>query len=154
MSLESLVPRTWMRDVPARRRGDLFDELWRGFDFTPMAPAVGGTAFVPKIDVVETDEEYRVTAELPGLDEKDFDVVIEDGVLTLKGEKVETRTSEEGETRRRETRSGSFERRFHFAAPIAQDDVKANYRNGVLTVTLPKPPEARPQVRSIPVEAN
>ena len=154
MSL-SLIPRNraWTAVVP-RYRDAFFDDLWNGFARVPASLHEGPGRFVPNLDVAETDEEYRVTAELPGLSEKDFEVVLEDNVLTLKGEKTDQYEKEEGGHRRAETHSGRFERRIRFEGAIAEEDVKAAYKNGVLTVTLPKPPEARPQVRSIPIETS
>ena len=110
--------------------------------------------FTPRLDAVETDAEYRITAELPGLDEDDFKVVIEDGVLTLEGEKksrFETEGDEEAEGgyRRVESRWGRFARRLRFGSEVDEDAVKASYKNGVLEVVVPKAaPETK--VRTIP----
>ncbi len=142
--------------VPALRglRGfdDLFDELWRGFGVAPVSGALPG--FTPRIDVRETDEEITVTAELPGLEEKDFEVLIEDDVLTLKGEKRAEHEEEREGLRHLETRSGSFQRRLRLPEGVDTDAVKATFKNGALTVSLPRREEARPQVRTISVTAS
>jgi HSP20 family protein len=129
----------------------LFDDL----DFFPSlsAPVPDSAIFTPRVNVTESDEAYLVEAELPGLEEKDFEVVLEDDVLTLRGQKRDERESAEHGWRRTETAHGRFERRFRFPVEVVADAVKAEYRNGVLMVTLPKAPEARPQVRTIPIQS-
>ena len=110
--------------------------------------------FTPSIDAVENEVEYRVTAELPGVDESDFDLVIEDGVLTLKGDKKSRYESDGDEAqpgyRRVETRWGHFVRRLRFGAEVDEGGVKASYKNGVLEVVVPKVVEEK-KVRTIPV---
>ena len=131
---------------------DPFFAFPRGFGLRRVAPAV---TFSPSIDAVETDEAYQITAELPGLDASDFSVEIEDGVLTLKGEK-KSRHDDEAEPasgyRRLETRGGCFERRMRFGSEVDADTVAATFRNGVLEVRVPKRAEARPEVRTISVQ--
>jgi HSP20 family protein len=146
--------------IPRRHRGAalpvlpdvdrLFDELWRGFGVAPRAEA---PAFQPRLDVREADAEISITAELPGLEEKDFEVSIEADVLTLKGEKrIETETTREG-WRHVETTSGRFERRILLPEGVDPEAVKAAYKNGVLTVTVPKPAAAQTVVRTVPITA-
>ena len=131
----------------------LFDELWRDFNRAPEA-SVGGTLaqFVPHLDVVESEDEFRVTAELPGLDREDFEIVLEDGVLTLKGEKKSHQQTKDARCRKAESRSGSFERKIRFGGPVDADNVKASYKNGVLLVTLPKSAASRVQEVKINVK--
>jgi len=151
MSLGTLIPRrrTWHVAAPTGDFDRLFGDLWSGFGRGAMvAPA---SRFVPRIDASETDEAYRVTAELPGLEKDDFSVMLDEDVLTIKGEKRSTHDEEVDGVRHVESGHGSFERRFRFPKPIAVDAVDAVYENGVLTVTLPKPEEDRPQARTIPV---
>lgn len=152
---ELMVPRRTRGAVlPGQREvrslDSLFDEFWRGF---PGA-ASGLPGFSPRVDVRDTDEAIVVRAELPGLEEKDFSVDLEDEVLTIKGEKRTESEEERAGYRHVETRSGAFERRLRVPAPVDPDAVTAEYRNGVLTVTLPKPPEARPQTRTIPITSS
>ena len=142
--------------VPRRSAGPLasfgwsdfdrvFDQLWKG---AGPAPA----AYSPRIDFSETDTEMRVAAELPGIEEKDIQVSLEEGVLTIRAERnVETKDEAAKERRHVETFHGKYERSLRLPAEVDADAVKAVYRNGILTVTLPKPPEAQPQVRVIPV---
>lgn len=110
--------------------------------------------FTPSVDAVENEAEYRITAELPGLEEDDFKVVIEDGVLTLEGEKKSHFESDDEEAaggyRRVETRYGRFVRRLRFGSDVDEAAVKASYKHGVLEVVVPKLVEDR-KVRTIPV---
>ena len=130
--------------IPRRYRGSAFPAL-RG------VRAETRLAFAPRVNLRETDDEFVVTAELPGLEEKDFEVVLEDDVLILKGEKKSHQESEVKGWRRVETTTGSFERRFALPFEADADAVKAAYKNGVLTVTVVKPAEAKPQVAQIEV---
>ena len=165
MAIRDLIP--WSRQdnrpsVPAREQADhpllslhrdvnrLFDDVFRGFG----VPAAGGFARSfdwPHLELGETDTEIRVTAELPGLDEKDVEIVVEDNILTLRGEK---RSEAEDKERGYSERSyGRFERRIGLPRGIEQDRASATFRNGVLTVTLPKSAAANENVRRIPVNA-
>lgn len=133
---------------------DPFHPFHRAFGFSRATP---GVHFTPNIDAVENDDAYRVTAELPGLDESDFKLVIEDGVLTLEGEKKNRHASDEDEARagcrRVEARWGQFVRRLRFGAEVDEDGVTACYENGVLEVVIPKIVEERKQ-RTIPVTSS
>jgi HSP20 family protein len=133
----------------------LFGDFFGAFGpSTPPAVAKEPRGFVPKLAVSESDEAYTVSAELPGVKREDLEIVIEDKVLTLKGEKKAGRKSEEDGVRRSELRFGSFERRVAFRSPIDEDAVTAHYADGLLTITVPKPEEARPKVRTVPVETS
>jgi HSP20 family protein len=123
----------------------VFDQLWNG------AGLAGGVAtYAPRIDFTETDAELRVAAELPGFEEKDIKVSLDDGVLTIEGERnAEVKNEDAKEVRRFETFHGKYRRSLRLPSEVNADAVKATYRNGILTVTLPKAPAA--QVRSIPV---
>jgi HSP20 family protein len=130
-----------------RREMDrLFDDAFRGFGFSALGQ--GGLSW-PQVEVVDREKEVRVTAELPGLEDKDVELRVEDNVLVLRGEK---RTEFDDAERQYSERSyGRFER--HIALPAEVDDERANatFRNGVLTVTLPKTERARQQAKRIPI---
>lgn len=151
----AMVP--WKRGsdsrVGRRDADSLFDDF---FGWPTLMPSlfVGETrrAFVPEIDVTESDEAYTVTAELAGLSQDDFEVEVEDGVLALKGEKQSQHEESEDGVRRVESRSGRFERRIRFNTPIAEGEVAARYRDGVLTITVPRREESRPETRAVPIE--
>ena len=163
MTLGTLVRRPYPARRVARRDFDrLVDDLWSGFGLAPVAFAPSAwraEGFQPAFDAVELESGYRVSADLPGVDPADLEVTVEDGVLHVKGQRrlEETRpqeTSQEGEPGRvtRIDERGRFERRFRFPSDIVENGVKATYRHGVLTVTVPKPEQAAPEVRTIPVE--
>ena len=147
-----LVPRRLGRSVPAIRTGfpQAFEELWRSFG-APEAARSGLGAFRPSVDISESDEEIRLSAELPGLGEEDFEVTLDGDLLTIKGEKKDEREEKEKGYHRVESVAGSFQRSFRLPTDVDPETVTARYDKGVLTVRVPKPEEARPQVRSIPV---
>ncbi len=125
----------------------VFDQLWNG-----VGPAARSAEafYAPRIDFTETDTELRVAAELPGLEEKDIQVSLDDGVLTIRGERTaEVKNEDAKEVRHVETFRGKYERSLRLPSEVDADGVKAVYRNGILTVTLPKTPQLQPRV--IPV---
>ncbi|HKA15836.1 MAG TPA: Hsp20/alpha crystallin family protein [Myxococcota bacterium] len=120
----------------------VFDHLWNG-----GLAARSALSYAPRVDFSETDAEIRVAAELPGLEEKDLHVSLDDGVLTIRGERSAEVKSEDGkEVRRVETFRGKYERSLRLPAEVDADGVKAVYRNGILTITLPKVPQPQPRV--------
>ena len=143
-----LVPRRNASSLAALGWSDfdrLFGQLWNG---APTGRSAA--AYAPRIDFTETDTELRVAAELPGFEEKDLKVSLEDGVLTIEGERnAELKNEDAKEVRHLETFHGTYRRSLRLPSEVDADGVKATYRNGILTVTLPKAPAA--QVRSIPV---
>lgn len=151
MNTHVLVPRRGALARPAFGDFDrLFDEFWRGFG-TPLVRGGATSPAVPRMDVTETDEAFELRAEMPGLEEKDIEVSIEGGVLTVKGTRSEESDEESGGVRHVETYRGSFHRAVKLPADVDENAVSAGYKNGILTVKLPKTPEARPEVRTIPV---
>ncbi len=131
-----------------REMNDLFENFWRGFG-TPSA--VSGS-FSPRVDVEETETELRVTAELPGLEEKDFQLELEGNVLVLHGEKQEERERRgEGWYERSH---GSFRRTIPLSVEVDPDRVSASFKNGTLRVALPKTPAAQERSRRIPIETS
>ena len=102
-------------------------------------------AMTPRVDVSETDEAFEIAAELPGLAEKDVEVLVENDMLTIKGEKTEERSEEEKNYHLTERRYGSFQRSFRLPTTVDAETVKAAFDKGVLTVTLPKAEESKPK---------
>lgn len=142
----------------------LFDDFWGGsrrgmtsrlFDFEPLAKGLRGQmGFVePKVDVAETDHEYEITAELPGLDEKDVDVSLSDGILTIRGEKKSETEEKKKDYYRVERSYGSFQRSFSLPDSIDEDKIGASFEKGVLKLTLPKSAEAQKKQRKIAVKS-
>jgi HSP20 family protein len=132
----------------------LFDNFFAPSQFGRFgaSPGFAGFAFNPAVDLTENDKEVRLRAELPGVQEKDIDINLDGDILTIRGEKHEERT-EGGDRRRVVERSyGSFERSVRLPFTPEDEEIKADFKDGVLTVTAKKPPElARPSKR-IPIQ--
>ncbi len=131
-----------------REMNRLFDDMFRGFDDSRFFGAHGGW---PSLDVEETEREYRVTAELPGLEERDVEVLLQDGLLTVRGEK-----KIESENRHRthsERFYGRFERQISLDRDVDENAVSATFKNGVLTVMVPKNAQAMERAKRIPINA-
>ena len=107
---------------------------------------------VPAVDFVERDNAFEVHADLPGLDEKNIEVKVANGVLTIKGEKEENKEEKKEDFHMRERRFGSFERALRIPDGVDTDKIEAAFKKGVLTVTLPKTAEAQKPVKKIEVK--
>lgn len=159
MNMRSLIP--WGRDsaLPTTRSGDeaspflslhrqmnrLFDEFFRDFE-TPFVRNGWSTGW-PNVEVSEDDKTVKVVAELPGLDEKDIDITMRDGVLTLKGEKKH----ESNGSVYSERWHGQFTRSLQLGDQVDPDKVKASFNKGVLAVTLEKRPEVQSRTKRIAI---
>lgn len=139
--------------VLQRDMNRLFDGFSRGiFDLSPMRGGLGSyESLSPRVDVTESDKEVTVTAEIPGMDEKDIEVVFSNDVLTLKGEKKREEEDKGKGYYRLERAYGSFHRAIPIPTETNADKVKASFKNGVLTVKLEKSENAKKHVRKIPV---
>jgi HSP20 family protein len=132
-----------------REMNRLFDDVFRGFDDSRL---FAGRSGWPSVDVEETDQEYRVTAELPGLEERDVEVLLQDGLLTVRGEK---RLESENRNRTYSERFyGRFERQIRLDRDVDDSAVNATSKNGVLTVTVPKNARAVERSKRIPINAS
>jgi HSP20 family protein len=136
----------------------LFDDFMT--DFRPWRSGVGFWGdgkgeLVAKVDVSETDNEIQVTADLPGIDEKDIEVTLSDGVLTIKGErKAEKEEKDEKKSYHRiERSSGLYSRSIALPSEVDESKVKADFAKGVLTVRMPKSAQARSKVKKISIKA-
>lgn len=105
------------------------------------------------VDLVETDKAFELSAELPGVDAKDLDVSLADGVLTIKGEKNETKEENDNDYYISERRYGSFHRSLELPHGVDSEKIEANFSNGVLKVSLPKTPERQQNGKKITVKA-
>lgn len=135
-----------------RRRNDTARNFWGlGTDFDRLFDAALNTApsmsgWTPAVDVAESNDGYTVTAELPGLDPKEVEITVENGVLSISGEKRDE--FEDTDTTGRhlvERRYGRFQRNFSLPRSVDADGVEAHFDNGLLTVTLPKAERAKPR---------
>jgi HSP20 family protein len=130
---------------------EAFADFWRAFDAPAFGGGEPGGGAVPKVDIRETDREVEVTAELPGMDEADIDVSVADGILTIRGErKAERETKDKGYVRR-ERSFGRIERVVPLPAGLDPNSATANFKKGVLTVTIAKTAEAQDAVKRIAV---
>jgi HSP20 family protein len=167
MNMRDLIP--WGRNqqtTPSRYRdeGDpfmtlhremnrLFDDVFRGFDMAPFGSfgSGGRTMSWPQMEVSETDKDLRISAELPGMDEKDVEVLMGDGVLTIRGEKRSE--VEDKERAFSERYYGRFERRIPLGQDVDEDKIEAAFKNGVLTITVPKTAQAASQMKRIAINS-
>lgn len=142
----SLVPRSLFDDVPDRLR-QFFDA---GLTLEPVAEPLG---WIPAMEIVEKDDALVVTAELPGLAAKDVDISVDDGVLTIAGEKKEEHeeTKDGARFHMWERRYGMFRRSFTLPKAVDAEKISAKSNDGILTITLPKTQKAKAQGRKIPV---
>jgi HSP20 family protein len=163
MGIRDLVPRTKglsTRQEPFdpfytlhREMNRLFDDVFRGFG--PLgrvgSPLMEGQLGWPRIELSETDKTVTVSAELPGLSEKDVQVEIANGILSIRGEKKAERSDESKFVSERYY--GSFERQIPLEG-VEEDKAQADFKNGVLTVTLPKSEQSTRNVKRIAINTN
>lgn len=166
MLFRDLIP-TARKNLPSRNAGldpfhamqqemnRLFEDFWPDFEAPALVRGNGGlaTVRVPRIDVSETAKEIRVTAELPGMEEKDVEVTYADGTLTIAGEHKEEKEEKDEEKKYyvKERSYGSFKRVLAIGVNVDEDKIKAEFKNGVLNVVLPKAPEAVAKTKRIPI---
>jgi HSP20 family protein len=123
------------------------------FDLEPFWQAESWVA-MPAIDLVERDNAFEMSAELPGLDEKNLEVNLANGILTIKGQKEDDKVEKKADFHLRERRFGSFARSVRVPDTVDADKIEASFKKGVLTVTLPKKPEAQKPVKKIEVKGD
>jgi HSP20 family protein len=134
-------------------------DIWRNpfrrsaFDIEPFWQREMKFVSAPAVDIVEREGAYEITADLPGLDEKNVEVQVSNGNLTIRGEKKEEKEEKKKDFYLQERRFGSFERTFGVPEGVDIDKIEANFKKGVLTVTLPKKPEAQQAAKTINVKA-
>ncbi|KPV40291.1 heat-shock protein Hsp20 [Thiohalorhabdus denitrificans] len=145
-----------MRYDPWRTISQLQNEMNQLFEHRLDGEENGETGMVaadwrPAVDVQEGQSSYTITADLPGVDPKDIDVSLENGVLTIQGERKDDRSEVDGEYKRIERIRGTFFRRFTLPDTADAENVKAKSRNGTLEIVIPKQEKVQP--RKIQVEA-
>lgn len=135
-----------------RREVDrIFDEFFNGFGNIGHGASL---SLRPAVDIAEDDKELVISAEIPGLDEKDLDVSLAGDLLTIKGEKKAEHEERNGGAYYVERRYGSFSRSVRLPFQVDDQDVEAKYEKGVLTIRIPKPIEMQKAVRRIPINAS
>lgn len=145
----------------------LFDDFFRGFPFPSFGRGLfgfdpferfGATFGVsaPVVDVTETDKQYEVIAELPGMDEKDIEVTLAEGRLTIKGEKKQEKEDKKEDKKKdyylMERRFGSFNRSIRLPENVNEGRIQAAFKKGVLTITLPKKEVTKKEGKKIEIE--
>ena len=148
-----------MRFVPAIRKSDVpsrhwleatpfFEDFFDGFPFF-RSLATRESNWMPAVDVLEKDGNLILRAEVPGISQKDIELKLEGNVLTMKGDRKMSDEENRDNYHRIESYYGSFTRSFTLPETVDRDKIHANYKDGVLTITIPQKPEVKP--REIPV---
>lgn len=181
MEIRKLVPWNWFRDeepsgseyLPAvrpeqhstplmelhREIDRIFENAWRGFGFSPLAnePGLKGSAtegmLRPRVDISATDSEYAITVEVPGVDEDDIQLELFENRLIVKGEKRDEVERKDRQLYRVERAYGSFQRVLTLPADAEPDRIGAQFKSGVLTITLPRKAEAKSDGKRIDIRS-
>ena len=111
-----------------------------------------GVSLSPEVDIEEAEKQFLITAALPGVEEENIDITVKDGVLTISSHREESKEEKTEGTILRERSYGSFQRSFRLGRNVNSEKIEASYKNGVLSVVLPKAEEVKP--RQIPVSSN
>ena len=130
------------------RINELFDDTFGRPRTYAKAPA---GAWLPPVDILESKDAYLIRAELPGMKKEDFNVEVNDGTLTVSGERKYEEPASGVEYHRVERVAGKFSRSFYLPQTVKQDGIKATYRDGILEVHVPKAEEAKPRQIAISV---
>ena len=163
-SSRQTVPQTYRAFDTLRREVDrLFGDFQNGFWSQPLRfPALFaeptwreelGANALPAVDISEKDKAFEITAELPGMDEKNIEVNVANGTLVIRGEKQDDKEEKQKDYYLRERSFGSFERRFRVPEKVDATKIEASFKKGVLTVTLPKTVEAQQPEKKIEIKA-
>jgi len=136
----SLLPRT-------------FDSIFDDFFPSIRSSAETNNGFlIPRVDIEESEENYLITADLPGIKKEDLHVELNNGMLTIRAQHEESsEEKKEGVVIRRERRTGSYSRSFNVGKGISEDDIKGEFNDGVLKLTVPKASEVEPQSKRIQI---
>lgn len=138
----NLIPRDSLFDIDR-----LFESGW---PFGSNAPSTG--SFSPRVDIKEKDNAYVISAELPGIDKKDIQVSLHNGVLRLEAEtRQESKEEKDGRVIRQERRYGKFVRSFDLGTQVQESDITASFENGVLTLTAPKAAPEKAETKRIDI---
>ena len=130
----------------------LYDQVTRSLPFPALTAEAAPMIMAPRIDISESAEELTLTAELPGMEDGDIEVTLTETVLTIRGEKKAERAEQKRDYRLKERSYGTFRRSIQMPFEADPDSIRASFAKGVLTVSIPKPPEAKRMVRTIEVK--
>lgn len=144
----SSYPAPWNSGLLHRSIDDLLEDFFGGFGLEQQASAVA-----PRFDVSETEEAIVLEAELPGMDEKDVELTLQDNVLTIKGEKKREEETKKKNCYISERSYGHFQRSLQLGSNMDADKVDASFKKGVLTVTIPKLEPEKSKARTIDIKA-
>lgn len=137
-----------------REMDRLFDDFWRGAGRPSFVPEAWGFGEVsPRVDETEDDNAYHVAVELPGMEEKDVEITLSDGLLTIRGEKKQEEEETGKDFYRRERAFGAFRRTLPIPGEVDESKIEASFKKGVLTIDLPKTEEAQKKIKHIHVKA-
>ena len=140
----SYLPR--LRSESIRTRDSIFDDLFNELYSLPTSfLSKSGMDLSPRIDISETDNEYKIEAELPGINQKEIDVKIDNNILTIKGKKEDIKEEKEKNYHLRERYYGAFQRSISLPNNIEPEKIKASFENGVLNISVPKNDKRTPK---------
>lgn len=144
--MKTLIPWRAGDNLMEQMRTEMDDVFQRFFGLPVEAKANGeSNIWAPRVDISETDKAFIVKADLPGVDPKDVEINVRDGVLTVRGEKKEQKEEKHKNYHRVERFVGQFYRSIPLPVGVDEDNVQATTTKGVLSVTIPKKPEAQPK---------
>jgi len=131
-----------------REMNRMFDSFFRGVD----EPSLLNSTWIPAVDVAEENDAYVVKVELPGVNKDDVKITLESNILTIRGEKKVENEVKEKNYHRTERSYGAFQRSFTLPTSVKSDEIDAVYKDGILTVALPKAEEAKPKQIEVKVK--
>ncbi len=135
----------------------MFDEAFRGFGSPTRLDSAGwpgGSGFMPSLDIASEDEKYTVTVEVPGLSEKDVNIELKNDTLTIRGNKKEESENRDKHFYRFERHYGEFQRVLALPADAQANDIRAEMKQGILTIVIPRKPEDRSDVKQITINSH
>ena len=145
---------TLVKWTPKRNMFNVFDDVEKMVNQAfghSLENGSGRLSYSPLMNVSETESDYLIMMDLPGVEKKDVDVNLKNGILTVSGERKTSEKSEENNRIWHETTYGTFSRSFELTSDIVEDKIKANFKDGVLNMTIPKAEEIKPAVKTIAV---
>lgn len=137
-----------------KKMNNLFDDFFRGFDIDPHGFYASGLRnFTPSVDVKENEKEFIIKAELPGVDEKEIEVTVTDNTVTIKGEKKEEKEDKGNNYYYMERSYGSFHRVIPLSAETESNKADASFKNGVLSIVIPKSRSTKTKGTKVPIQS-